>query len=174
MYYNVAQLLKEAIGSIRTHDVREHFPVDGINMVTANGNITLARTHSGIWCTGNLMCDIETNCSRCLNSMNYTIRIYMDEEYCPTIDILSGKSLRNVESIDNAFVIDDRHELNLTEGLRQCVISGQVMKPLCQPNCLGLCPNCGIDMNEMRCSCYNVVSGAKNTNISTIEGLNNN
>ncbi len=27
------------------------------------------------------------------------------------------------------------------------------MKPLCRPDCKGLCPTCGADRNETACSC---------------------
>ena len=27
------------------------------------------------------------------------------------------------------------------------------MKPLCTPDCQGLCPQCGINLNTERCSC---------------------
>jgi uncharacterized protein len=27
------------------------------------------------------------------------------------------------------------------------------MKPLCRPDCAGLCPTCGADLNQTRCAC---------------------
>ncbi|NLA05033.1 MAG: DUF177 domain-containing protein, partial [Firmicutes bacterium] len=28
-----------------------------------------------------------------------------------------------------------------------------VYNPLCKPDCRGLCPGCGVDLNETTCSC---------------------
>jgi uncharacterized protein len=44
-------------------------------------------------------------------------------------------------------------ELELTAMLREQVILAIPMQPLCDPDCLGLCPVCGQDRNERRCGC---------------------
>jgi uncharacterized protein len=44
-------------------------------------------------------------------------------------------------------------ELELSAMLREQVILATPMQPLCDPDCLGLCPVCGQDRNERRCGC---------------------
>jgi len=155
MYYNVAQLLKEPIGSTRAHNLDEFFVIDENIKVGANGSVVLVKTHSGVWCRVNVVCNMEAYCSRCLDDVLYSINIDLDEEYLPTVDITNGKTVYNQEYTDSSFNIDDKHGLDLTEVLRQYVIAYQVMKPLCRLECQGLCSYCGADLNMRLCSCYN-------------------
>jgi uncharacterized protein len=43
--------------------------------------------------------------------------------------------------------------LDLGEALRQYALISSPSKPLCQPDCAGICPTCGINLNEDRCTC---------------------
>jgi uncharacterized protein len=52
-----------------------------------------------------------------------------------------------------AFRLDERHLLDIREALRQYIIAQMPMKPLCRPDCKGLCPECGTDRNTRTCSC---------------------
>jgi len=42
---------------------------------------------------------------------------------------------------------------DLTENLREDILLALPQNPLCNPNCRGLCPVCGQDLNEKPCSC---------------------
>ena len=62
--------------------------------------------------------------------------------------------LRQYSAIQIALMrIDDTHVLDLHEVLRQYVIADGPMKPLCRPDCPGLCQHCGINLNQGRCEC---------------------
>ena len=43
--------------------------------------------------------------------------------------------------------------LNLDELLTTCFVLNMDSKRLCKPDCLGLCPTCGADLNEGPCAC---------------------
>ncbi|MCL2343030.1 MAG: DUF177 domain-containing protein [Firmicutes bacterium] len=43
--------------------------------------------------------------------------------------------------------------LDLDELLTTCFVLNMDSKHLCNPDCLGLCPNCGADLNEGPCAC---------------------
>jgi uncharacterized metal-binding protein YceD (DUF177 family) len=53
----------------------------------------------------------------------------------------------------DAFLIDEHHHLDLTEAVRQALVVEQPMAPLCRPDCAGLCPECGADLNAGPHSC---------------------
>lgn len=44
-------------------------------------------------------------------------------------------------------------DIDITPDIREEVIFLLPIKPLCKLDCKGLCPNCGQDLNEKRCSC---------------------
>lgn len=43
--------------------------------------------------------------------------------------------------------------IDLTETIRELLILSEPMKVLCRPDCAGLCPQCGANLNEGACSC---------------------
>jgi uncharacterized protein len=42
----------------------------------------------------------------------------------------------------------------LDDDIRQEIILGYSSKILCRPDCRGLCPKCGADLNEEECNCH--------------------
>ena len=47
----------------------------------------------------------------------------------------------------------DGDELDTTPILMEQLQLNIPMKPLCREDCAGLCPQCGVDRNEVSCSC---------------------
>ena len=43
--------------------------------------------------------------------------------------------------------------IDLTEDIREGIILDYPIKPLCKPDCSGLCPVCGTDLNINKCGC---------------------
>ncbi|MCP9454656.1 MAG: DUF177 domain-containing protein [Nitrospira sp.] len=56
------------------------------------------------------------------------------------------------EPDDNLYYYSGDH-LELAPMLREQLILASPMHPLCQEDCLGLCPQCGKDLNEGPCQC---------------------
>lgn len=56
------------------------------------------------------------------------------------------------EDEDELYRYQGEH-LDLVPMLREQIILAAPMQPLCQENCLGLCPRCGQNLNERRCGC---------------------
>ena len=153
MQYNVAQLLKEPIGATRSYQVEQRFTgVPGITDMV-RGQLHMLRTHQGILVNAKL--DIESTliCSRCIGAITRPSTLFIEEECFPTIDLHTGRNLSPPAEEEGALRIDASHFLDLNEVLRQYVIADGPMKPLCRPDCLGLCQHCGINLNQARCEC---------------------
>ena len=56
------------------------------------------------------------------------------------------------EDLSTAFYHD--HVLDLGEMLREQFYLALPMRPLCRPDCKGLCPQCGVDRNVEACQCH--------------------
>jgi uncharacterized protein len=80
------------------------------------------------------------------------IEVDFQEEFIPVVDPVSGAHISAAEAEDS-FVIDADLMLDLGEALRQYALMFSPSKPLCQPDCAGLCPACGASLNEGPCSC---------------------
>ena len=48
---------------------------------------------------------------------------------------------------ETAFTIDDHHQIDLREAIRQNLVLALPIQPLCREDCKGLCPECGRDLN---------------------------
>jgi len=154
MRFNVAQLLKAAVGSARTHAVESTLlALDALNPAcTAWGEVTLVRTNRSILVTGTLGTSLKGICSRCLEEFSYGETFTLNEEYFPTVEVNTGRPLPAPED-PTSFTIDENHILDLTEAVRQCIILAMPMQPLCRQDCIGLCPVCGQNLNVQPCSC---------------------
>jgi uncharacterized protein len=153
MEMNVSQLLRDPIGSTRNFQIDDVIDItgDGQNQ-KIQGKCTLMRLQTSILVKCALNTEVELTCSRCLTKYRYPLKIKFEEEFLPTIDILSGASLPGPEE-SGAFTIDEQHILDLTEAVRQYSLINIPMKALCKKECAGLCPTCGKNLNEGKCRC---------------------
>jgi len=148
---NVSQLLKSPIGSVRNYEVREVVVIGGDDSMV-EGKASLVRTDRGILAKATLQTEVEVTCSRCLSLFSCPLTLNIEEEYFPTTDVVSGISLSLPEE-PGCFIIDEHHELDLTEAIRQYALLATPMKLLCREDCVGLCPTCGHNLNQGPCGC---------------------
>lgn len=156
MRFNVAQLLKEPIGSTRKYHLAEDIQdLDGEVKLThpIEGAIRLIHTIEGVLVSGQLHTEVELSCSRCLESFLTAIDFTLEEEFRPTIDISTGAKLPPVDGEDEATLIDSQHTIDLREVIRQDILLALPSRPLCNPDCAGLCSQCGQNLNEGPCTC---------------------
>ncbi len=154
VYYNVSQLLREPVGSTRNYEIDQQFalPYEGEPETRVIGPVTLIRTPRGILARATLAAEATEACSRCLRPAAVPLNLVVEEEFVPTIDPVTGARLPEPED-DAAFRIDAHHHLDLGEAVRQAAVLEEPMAPLCRPDCRGLCPQCGADLNESPCTC---------------------
>ncbi|MDE2801708.1 MAG: DUF177 domain-containing protein [Chloroflexota bacterium] len=154
MRFNVAQMLQEPIGSTRWHKVQEaRASWEGLQARHLEGWLKFTRTDMGIWVLGRLTAEVSAECSRCLADIEEPLGTEISEQFYPTVDISTGMAVANELVEDEAFRIDATNELDVREALRQNLITSLPMKPLCKPECAGICPECGVNRNESKCQC---------------------
>ena len=151
MQINVAQLLKEPMGSAKGLTFEDVVPME-YEKVKVSGKVSMLRLDCSILVTGVVEAILCLTCSRCLQEFHRILPLKFEEEFFPTIDILTGLTVENtVES--NGFTISENHVIDLEEVILQYLILNLPMKPLCQTDCPGLCLVCGANLKEVRCSC---------------------
>jgi len=156
MRYNVSQLLKAHSGVSRHYEMEAD--IQGLDEEIKprdllRGEIQLMRTTQGILVTGHLRTVVELTCDRCLEPFTVPVEMDLEEEFRPTVDIGTGASLPVVEEEAGQGTIDDHHTLDLAEVVRQGLLLAIPMHRLCRPDCAGLCPECGQNLNEGPCQC---------------------
>jgi len=151
MRINVSGLLKSDLGSRREYRVRDNVSIAGQESLV-EGEVSLMRTDQGILVRATLRNEVEVTCGRCLSSFCYPLTLSIEEEYFKVIDVVSG-DLQSLPDEASRFTIDEHHDLDLTEAVRQYALLAIPMKPLCRDDCAGLCPTCGYNLNQGACSC---------------------
>ena len=156
MLYNVAQLIKEGIGSTRhdkvsgvLSDLDEYNP----GPIVVEGEVTLMLTALGILASVMARFEAKRACRRCLEEVTDSFQVAFDEEFLPSIDIETGVKLPLDDTADPVLVIDEHHTVDLTEELRQYALVELAEGTLCRPDCIGLCPGCGQNLNAGKCNC---------------------
>lgn len=159
MFYNVSQLLQEPIGAVREYTIDEPSGIEDPDL-SLIGNIhsdlvRLLHTQQGILVTALLRQTVRVQCSRCLADVDIPLEIEIDEEFFPTIEVKTGVAIdwSDSEEIEPALMISERHILDLREVVRQDLLLALPLHPLCRPDCKGMCPGCGADLNVEPCTC---------------------
>ena len=153
MDMNVSQLLRDPIGSTREFQIDETIDIAGDGKShKIQGECNMLRTQRSILVKCGLDTEVELTCSRCIGKFRHPLIIRFEEEFFPTLDVISGTPLSQPEEA-SAFTIDEQHTLDLTEAVRQYILMGIPIKALCKEDCSGLCPTCGKNLNEGQCDC---------------------
>lgn len=155
MIFNVAQLLKSPIGTSMEEDFEENnIQLDEDLKIVGpiSGHVRMRRISQGLLVDGWVDFALELTCTRCLTQFEQPMHVPFEERFYPTIDIITGLPLPPFEEED-VFPINDHHEVDLTEAIRQRVLLDIPMITLCKEDCAGLCSQCGHDLNQGPCDC---------------------
>jgi len=156
LYYNVAQLLKQGVGASRHYAISgDLYDIDENNPgpVHVDGEVTLIRIPAGILARATARLDLVQSCRRCLEPTETEVDLEFEEEFIPSLDIETGASLPITDDDEPELVIDEHHVLDLTPVLWQHAVVSTTLPGLCRPDCRGLCPVCGTNLNVETCSC---------------------
>ena len=154
MYFNVSQLLKQSPGARRVVEIDDRLALTGQEHESrVRGTAGLLRSPGGVWVSAELRTTVMCDCSRCLELTEQPVGFEMEEEFLPTVDISTGAAVRHTEEEAESFYIDSTHTLDMREAIRQYAAMNLPMKPVCSERCAGICPSCGVNMNEMACEC---------------------
>ena len=145
--FNVAGLLAEPAGAAREYRVEDVAVDPGDGMVLTrpvSGGVRLLRTNRGLVVATDLRTAIAGECARCLRPAVTELRIRLEEEVLPSIDVLTGAPVELAEGEDPETPrLSDHHELDLRTLVVEAISLQEPIAPLCEPDCPGLCEECG-------------------------------
>jgi uncharacterized protein len=148
---NVAQLMKADIGAARKYELElDWFALDEDLMakdVRANARVT--RITGGVLASGHVAGTALVECHRCLEMFEQPFASDFDQEYRPTIDVRSGLLVDQPEPDEELGTIDEAHELDLAEPMRQVAILDLPIKLICGEQCPGLGERFGDDDEDI-------------------------
>jgi uncharacterized protein len=95
---------------------------------------------------------LELSCGRCLEPFAWPVDAAFDLRYQPH-SLNVGEGEREIEDDDLSTSFYENDTIDLGHLIREQVYLTLPMKPLCVQECLGLCPECGTNLNRGACSC---------------------
>jgi uncharacterized protein len=109
---------------------------------------------------GRVGATLECDCSRCLEPFKVPVDAAFDVMFLPAESNVAAAPSRGDREEEEEVREDDLgvsfykdETLDLGELMREQFFLVLPMKPLCQADCQGLCPVCGINRNRETCSC---------------------
>lgn len=151
MQFNVAQLLKEPIGSIRRYELVEDIGQLDPELMPLGplvGDVDLLRIHSGILVKANLSTALRVGCNRCLEPIASTVRFSIEESFRPLTEVRTGRYIapdefegEEEDLEEEALIINEQHILDISEVVRQAIWLALPMYPTCNWTGAGECPN---------------------------------
>ena len=110
----------------------------------------------GLVFTGRIEAPLTAECTRCLKPIDHdwTVNVTLFFPYdAPGAD--DGRGNGEVEIIAGEDEAEDVYPLSsdgafadMESPLRDTLVEALPLQPLCKEDCLGLCPQCGVDLNE--------------------------
>ena len=102
--------------------------------------------------TGRVATRLQLDCGRCLEPFDIPLDAAFDVLLLPAVaNAGAGEQEVADEDLGVSFYKDET--LDLAELMREQFYLALPMKPLCRPDCKGLCPVCGINRNRETCTC---------------------
>ncbi len=120
------------------------------NVVKTQGNLKKGIAQVDV--EGEIFCDFEIECSRCLTSAESSLEIGFAAAFVSPENHTEAKEAElGVEDLEVSIIEDD--QIDLTELVREQILLYLPTQIFCRENCQGLCPKCGANRNLIDCKC---------------------
>ncbi len=129
---------------------RRDFPIEipeinlppDLHLIDLVGEIRTTRTPQGILLQASLTAQSELECVRCLTSFQQALKMGFTELYAFSQRYMT----------DSGLLMPETGIIDLHPVVREYAALEIPISPLCKPDCKGLCPICGNNLNESTCN----------------------
>ena len=140
---NVGFLISSSIGSYRDFDFEfETIQLgDDLTLQGFKGTSRFSRTPQGLILQSDFQAQTELECVRCLELFTHTLKWSVTELY--------AFEKKNIS--ESGLLVPDDGQIDLEPLLREYALLEFPISPLHSPDCKGLCPVCGENLNKTDC-----------------------
>jgi uncharacterized protein len=145
---NSRDLLRLNVGFIihQTVGYSRDFPFDipqiqlspDLDLANLSGTARVTRTAQGLLVQVKMHAHIHAECVRCLTDFTQPLEIDFTELYAFSPDSIT----------DSGLIVPENGKIDLAPLVREEMLLAIPISPLCRPDCKGLCPTCGENLNE--------------------------
>ena len=112
----------------------------------------ISRSEDRYRLAGRVSAALELTCSRCAEPFSWPVEATFDLQYLPQADNVGEGELEVAEE-DLGVAFYEANTIDLGQLMREQFYLALPMKPLCGPECRGLCPQCGANRNRGEGGC---------------------
>jgi uncharacterized protein len=141
---NVGFIAHESVGYSREF-LFEHPTVHlhpDLDLQDLIGSVRVARTAHGLLVKVEMQAFVEAECVRCLSAFSQPLQIDFTELYAFSPNAVT----------DSELLLPENGIIDLAPLVREEMLLAVPISPLCSPDCQGICPVCGENLNETVCS----------------------
>lgn len=123
-----------------------------------SGHFTIYRTMNNIQVSARMHLPIHSTCGRCTQNHDYEIDVKAERYLSPMFDSDRQREIEKkleveVTQDDFQFSYFKGEEIDVGDIIVEQAVLDQPMIYLCKKDCKGLCPQCGINLNDKKCGC---------------------
>jgi uncharacterized protein len=140
---NVGFLINAVIGTSRdfTFDYDKMRLGDDLTVTDFTGTAIFSRTQQGLLLQGEFSAKMGLECVRCLDGYTQAVAWSFTDLYAFDTRSISESNL----------LVPDEGQIDLEPLLREYALLEVPIQPICKPDCKGLCPTCGENLNHVDC-----------------------
>jgi len=115
------------------------------------GEVLFRKVGKNILARGWLKTTVKTVCVRCLEDVHLEINAKVELTY--SNDPKYKEQPIDIDPMADIVYFFEGELIEPKEQLRELIMAELPFLPLCKPDCKGLCPFCGINLNQESCNC---------------------
>ncbi len=129
--FNVAQLLRESVGSRREYTfVEDRLPIDdALVLRDIEGTVRFTRTASGVFAHVFAHGLVHLVCVRSLEEFDQPVSVDFEDQFHSVIDVVTGIDLPKPLE-DDPFLLDDTHKADIGEAIREYTLLALPLNPV--------------------------------------------
>ncbi len=141
---NVGFIIRESAGYSRIFefDVPHYKFDDEFELKNTAGAITISRSSEGLLTQAAFDASVSAVCVRCLDSFLQPLSVEFTELY----------SFPARAKEDTELIVPAEGKIDFAPLLREYMFLAMPINPVCHRNCQGICPECGINLNQGKCN----------------------
>lgn len=116
-------------------------PYPNASLEKVEVNLAVIFTKPNVSAKGNIVCYVQGFCDRCLAEISRKFDIPFSQIF-----------YKNSADEEDGYVYSGSR-LDATKAICDEIVLSLPSSLLCKPDCAGLCPKCGANLNEKQCNC---------------------
>lgn len=138
--FNIGFVIAEASGYSREIplDIPKTIIEPDLDLQNVYGDIIFTRTSEGIFVQARIGAYIPSECGRCLEAFLYNCKTEFTELF----------TFPSHARSDTELIVPPTGIIDLGPLVREYLLLAMPINPVCKPDCKGLCPICGENLNK--------------------------